>query len=142
MFEISLVAREQTGVSAHAQDLASTNHLALVAPEIQSGPLKRVWILRFLLAAVLGACGGVIAAFAFNPDAPRTRSLPSPAHRMDASAAKSLPLTSTAVTVEAPRSQPRPSVKPNGEEVDRLKTRNRRLEALVQVLRQRTRNEP
>ena len=90
-------------------------------------------VIGIVIAAVLGVSGGLLAAFVIHPASPRfhpVAAVPSPSpSSMQAQQLSSA--GTTVMTVETP-SKPLRS-----DEVDRLKTRNRRLEALVNVLRQR-----
>ena len=103
------------------------------------------WPLRFLLAASLGVVGGLAAAIALNPAPAQFPTFQQQwAETRIASPVSQLPLETTAVAVNSSAALPvkplpakRPLVTVAPAEVSRLKTRNRRLEALVRILRQR-----
>lgn len=132
-------------VSSQAELVRATtsSELAVQAVPVRTSTL---WGLRFLLAAALGALGGLIAALIVNPAAPRFRVVPASSAGSPRDVAPPIalppPVATTTVTVNAPSVRlPRQAAQSKTvapEELARLKTRNRRLEALVQVLRQRT----
>lgn len=114
--------------------------LPVVAHGREASPAQR-WVIRFALTAVLGAIGGLAAAVVLNPT-PLVLSSPTlkiaeeprPAETNVATVAANA--TTTVVVPVAPNLAGKPARQSN-EEMDRLKTRNKRLEALVKVLRKR-----
>lgn len=95
------------------------------------------WPLRFVLTAALGAIGGLVAAIVLNP-APVVSSSPlQEVYEVPAATprAAAIPIGTTTVLVPVP--PPHAASALPREEITRLKSRNKRLEALVQVLRQR-----
>ena len=95
----------------------------------------------FLLAAVFGVAGGLIAAIALHPD-PVVIASPSQqvTRTPTAQPTTAMPVERTTIVVPA---VPDPRLSGQStEEMMRLKNRNKRLEALVQVLRDRKANQP
>lgn len=152
--ETVLNTQQQTEILTAPGELVRTGEAVVFLPQMETAvPVRsRSWILGFLLAAALGALGGLVAAFVINGDAQRFRQSPPTAPQvsnLNAPLAGIVipPVARTEVTVDVPLlSRPRKAgltavvAEKNGE-VNRLKTRNRRLEALVRVLRQRARPE-
>ena len=87
------------------------------------------------IAAALGVSGGLVAALAFHPSNHRFHFVAAPTSALPKKAKQLSASDATVMTVETPALKPL-----RNDEVDRLKTRNRRLEALVSVLRQREHN--
>ncbi len=103
------------------------------------------WPLRFVLAASLGVVGGLAAAIALNPSPDRFPAFQQQwADTRIATPISQTPLETPIVAANLPAATPvkkssagRTPAHVAPEEVSRLKTRNRRLEALVRILRQR-----
>ena len=114
-------------------------HIQEGVPVVVSSDIPRKspsWPLRFVLAGALGIIGGLVAAITVNPAPPPFPVFQQPwAQTSTVSAAQ--PSETIVVPPATREALAASSPKQTEEEVNRLKTRNRRLEALVRVLRER-----